>query len=65
MNSESQRQEISNSLKALTEVCKSCSAEYRIFGSVLIVAHIDNVFRRIGDVGVLLDSQNKDCVFEK
>lgn len=65
MNSESQREQIGNSLKVMTEVFEGCNADYRILGSVLLVAHTNRVFRRINDIDVLLDIKAKDCVFEK
>ena len=65
MNFEFQRQQIGNSLRVLTEIFKSCAANYRIFGSILIVAHTGEVFRRIGDIGVIFDARNEHYVFEK
>ncbi len=65
MDSETQRQQISNSLKITTEIFESCNADYRILGSVLLVAYTNRVFRRINDVDILLDIKAKACVFEK
>ena len=65
MNQESQQEQISNSLKTITEIFSSCNASYRVIGSTLLVAYTNKVFRHINDVDVLLDIQAKDCVFEK
>ncbi len=65
MNPESQKQQIVGSLKAITGIFKQCDADYRILGSVVLVAHLKKVFRRINDIDILLDARAKDCVFEK
>ena len=65
MNSENQEKQIGKSLKVVTEIFSSCSADYRVLGSTLLVAHINKVFRHINDVDVLLDIRARDCVFEK
>ena len=65
MNQESQQEQISKSLKVITEIFGSCNANYRVLGSTLLVAHTNRVFRRINDVDILLDIKAKDCVFEK
>lgn len=62
---ENQRNEIANSLKAVTEIFKSCNANYRVIGSTIIVAYTNNVFRHINDVDIILDIQSQNCVFEK
>lgn len=64
MNQKIQTQQIIKSLQITTGIFKNCNATYRILGSTLIVAHTKKVFRRIGDVDILLDKENKDCVFE-
>ncbi len=64
MNQKIQEQQITKSLQITTAIFKSCNATYRILGSILIVAHTKKAFRRIGDVDILLDKENKDCVFE-
>lgn len=65
MNPETQRERISNSLKAITGIFESCNANYRILGSILLVAHTNKIFRHINDVDVLLDIKARNCVFEK
>ncbi|MBI1866524.1 MAG: hypothetical protein HYS02_02030 [Candidatus Staskawiczbacteria bacterium] len=65
MNPESQREQIGNSLKAITGIFAGCNVNYRVLGSTLLVAHTNKVFRRINDVDVLLDIKAQDCVFEK
>lgn len=65
MDSENQTPQISNSLKIITEIFKSCNANYRILGSILLVAHTGKVFRHINDVDVLLDARAKNCVFKE
>lgn len=65
MNPEIQKRQICNSLKIITEIFGSCNADYRILGSVLLVAHTNRVFRRINNVDILLDIKAKECVFEK
>jgi hypothetical protein len=62
---ENQRSEITNSLKVITEIFKDCSANYRVVGSVLLVAYTNKIFRRIGDIDILIDKKNKDCIFKK
>lgn len=59
-----QKQEIINSLKALTEACKECKAEYRIIGSTVLVAYKNNIFRRIHDIDIILDGESSNCVFD-
>ena len=59
------KRQICNSLKIITEIFGSCNADYRILGSVLLVAHTNRVFRRINNVDILLDIKAKECVFEK
>ncbi len=65
MTPDTQRQQIANSLKTMTEVFESCHANYRVLGSVLLVAYTQRVFRHINDVDVLLDIKARDCVFVK
>ncbi len=65
MNPESQRGQIGNSLKTITEIFAGCNADYRVIGSTLLVAYANRVFRHINDVDILLDIVSKDCVFEK
>lgn len=65
MSPENQKQQIGKSLKAITEIFRSCNADYRVLGSTLLVAYTERVFRHINDVDVLLDVKAKDCVFEK
>jgi hypothetical protein len=65
MSVEDQRAQIKKSLQVMTEVFGSCGAEYYVLGSVLIVAYKNKVFRRIGDVDIVLDAKSKDCVFRK
>lgn len=63
LDSNSQREQIKNSLEEITAIFKSCNAGYRVLGSTLLVAYTNRVFRRINDVDVLLDIRAKDCVF--
>lgn len=65
MHSESQERQIGKSLKEIIEIFDSCNADYRVLGSILLVAHTNKVFRHINDVDVLLDIRIRDCVFEK
>ena len=65
MSFENQREQISKSLKVVTEIFRSCGADYRVLGSTLLVAYTKKVFRHINDVDVLLDIRAKNCVFEK
>lgn len=65
MNQEYQREQISNSLQVVTEIFRSCNANYRVLGSVLLVAYTNRVFRHINDIDFLLNIDAKDCVFEK
>lgn len=62
--SESQRQQIANSLKTITDIFVKCNATYRIIGSVLLVAYTNKIFRHINDVDIILSIQAKDCVLE-
>ncbi|MBI2049438.1 hypothetical protein HYT32_00780 [Candidatus Roizmanbacteria bacterium] len=61
---EDQKKGIANSLKILTDIFRLCKAEYRIIGSVLLVAYKNQVFRRIGDVDIILDAENKERVYK-
>jgi hypothetical protein len=65
MNFEDQRQPIVNSLKVLTDVLKDCQSNYRILGSIIIVAYTQKIFRKIGDVDVLLDKDSEECVINR
>lgn len=65
MDSPQQRQQIINSLKTVVSILKDCNSEYRIIGSVLIVAYKKQVFRKIADIDILLDKQSRDCVFNQ
>ncbi len=64
-SSQEEKQNIINSLRLAVKIFKDCEADYRILGSVLIVAHLNRVFRHIGDLDVVLDRQHKNCVFKK
>ncbi|TSC77132.1 MAG: hypothetical protein G01um101431_315 [Parcubacteria group bacterium Gr01-1014_31] len=59
-----EKQKIINTLQIATDIFRLCNAEYRIVGSTLIAAHVGRVFRHIGDLDVVLDEENKECVFE-
>ena|SRR3990167_4508936 len=61
---EEQRQEIIQSLKAITDVFRECKAEYRIIGSTLLVAYKNELFRRIHDIDIILDAKSKTSVFD-
>lgn len=65
MNSRDQLASIRNSLKIMTEIFNNCKADYRILGSVLLVAHTQKLFRHINDIDILLDIKARNCVFEK
>lgn len=65
MNEESQKEQIKNSLQAIVEACKKCNANYRILGSVQLVAYTKKIFRHINDLDVLLDIRQKECVFKE
>lgn len=60
-----QTKQISSSLKLVTDICNDCEAEYRILGSVILVAYTGTIFRTIHDIDVLLDATARNCVFEK
>jgi len=65
MDLEEQKQFITNSLKAAIGAVEECNAEYRVIGSVLIIAYLGKVYRPIHDVDILIDSKCKECVFEQ
>ncbi|MCL5666427.1 MAG: hypothetical protein M1383_01510 [Patescibacteria group bacterium] len=65
MKTTPQTQELANSVNLATTVFNACQVEYRILGSVLIVSHTGKLFRRIGDLDILLDESKKACVFGK
>jgi hypothetical protein len=65
MDLEEQKQFITNSLKAAIGAVEECNAEYRVIGSVLIIAHLGKVYRPIHDVDILIDSKCRECVFER
>lgn len=65
MDTNIQKQQIVNSLKEISQIFNECKSEYRIIGSILIVAYKQEVFRKIADVDILLDQGGKECVFNK
>lgn len=65
MKPKDQIQQIGNSLKIITAIFKTCNADYRILGSILLVAHTGKIFRHINDVDILLDVRAKNCVFKE
>ena len=65
MNPEEEKQKFTNSLHVAIEVLNECNAEYRIFGSALIVASTGNIHRRIADVDILADAKNRACIVDK
>lgn len=65
MVQENQKEEIVNSLKTITTLLKKCNANYRILGSILIVAYSNKIFRHIVDVDILLDRKSKDYLFKE
>ncbi len=65
MESDKQKLQITNSLKILTKLLKECESDYRIVGSLVIVAYKGKIFRRIGDVDIVLDSKSEKTVHDK
>lgn len=65
MNFEFQRPILRNSLKLATQIFKECQSKYRVVGSVLIVSITNKIFRKIGDIDLLLDLESFDCVLQK
>ena len=65
MNLENQRPFIRNSLKVAMDIFQKCQCQYRIVGSVLIVALTNQIFRKIGDIDLLLDHRSFHCVLQK
>jgi hypothetical protein len=65
MNPEEEKQKITNSLNVAIEVLNECNAEYRIFGSALIVAYTRNIHRRIADIDILADAKSRACIVDK
>lgn len=53
------------SLRITTRMLKECAADYRIIGSVLIAAHTKKIFRRIGDLDLIISSTDKARFFKK
>lgn len=64
MDFEYQRPMIRESLKTALAVFHDCGVQYRIVGSILIVALTNKIFRKIGDVDLLFDKNHFDCVVE-
>lgn len=62
MSEKKQRSEIKNSLKIITEIFGECNANYRVVGSILLVAYKNKIFRRINDVDIMVDAKSKECV---
>ena len=60
-----QKDQIISSLKSVVRIFQDCKANYRILGSLLLVAHTGNIFRTIHDVDILLDKKDKNNVFKQ
>ena len=60
-----EKERLGRSLKMTIQALEECRAEYRILGSILIAAHVNRVFRRIGDLDLLLAKKDKECFFNK
>ncbi len=56
---------IEATLKELVAVAKKCRADYRVVGSVLIVAFLKAKHRRIKDIDVFIDKTRLDCLVEE
>lgn len=65
MDFEYQRPLIRESLKVALRAFRECGSQYRIVGSVLIVALTNKIFRKIGDIDLLFDKNHFDCVVEQ
>lgn len=65
MTQTDEKERLGKSLKITVKALEECNAEYRVLGSVLIAAHVNRVFRRIGDLDLLIAKKDKDCVFKK
>lgn len=64
MESDDQKPLIINSLKLITGIFSRCKSDYRVVGSVLIVAYKNNIFRHVHDIDILLDSKTASCVYD-
>ena len=60
-----QKDQIVSSLKSVVRIFQDCGANYRIIGSILLVAHTGNIFRTIHDIDILLDKKDKNNVFKQ
>ena len=60
-----QKDQIVHSLKSTIRIFQDCKANYRVLGSVLLVAHTGSIFRTIHDVDILLDKKDKNNVFKQ
>jgi len=65
MKEEDQKQEITRSLRLITKIFEECQSEYRILGSLILVAHKHIIFRRINDIDILLDRKSQQAIFKK
>jgi hypothetical protein len=59
-----QKNTVITSLRLITKLLKYCDSEYRILGSILVVAHSGKIFRRIGDVDILIDKKSQNKLFK-
>ena len=62
---EDQKPQIVRSLKLALQIFKDCDANYRIVGSMLVTSYIHRIFRRVGDLDVLLDKKSYSCILSK
>ena len=60
-----QEQEIVNSLSTTLRLLNKCGANYRILGSMLVIAYSDKIFRPIADIDILLDEKSRDIFFKE
>jgi len=62
---ENQKPQIVRSLKLAVQIFKECNASYRVVGSMLVTSYIHRIFRRVGDLDVLLDRRSYPCILYK
>ena len=65
MTQTDEKERLGRALKITIKALEECKAEYRVLGSILIAAHVNRVFRRIGDLDLLIAKKDKDCVFSR
>ncbi len=60
-----QKPQILRSLKLAVKIFNECKANYRIVGSMLVTSIAKRIFRRVGDLDVLLDNKSYPIVLHK